>query len=194
MYVKETEAQKSLGAAEWHWPQCFSRWELIKEPLKALALLHCPEPSQVLRQNVPKCLCRRKQRAEKSSSLATVTQLQLWTQLVQHTWVHSSNHWHQELVGQSRTHARNGAVYPRLPMHSRIQPVLRLQLASTYSMDAKEVLTEVLICGMRVNGSVGHPHFHPHANSPQCSSKQCRHRCHELHSSLMMTWEHPPHF
>lgn len=90
----------------------------------------------------------------------------------------------------------NEAVHPRFLMDPKIQPVLRLQLTSTYSLDAKHVLIEVLICGMRVNGGVGHPHFHPHANSPQCSSEQCRHRCHELQSSHSntMTQQHPSHF
>lgn len=90
----------------------------------------------------------------------------------------------------------NEAVCPRFLVDSKIQPVLRLQLTSTYSVGAEDVLIEVLIRGMRVNGRAGHPHFHPHANSPQCCSKQCRHRCHELESSHSntMTRQHPSHF
>lgn len=66
-----------------------------------------------------------------------------------------------------------GAVNPRFLRDSRIQPVLKLQLRTACQQDAKDALTEVLICGMRVNYIVGHHHFHPHASSPQCSSKQC---------------------
>lgn len=178
MYFKGTEAQKSLAAAEWHWPQHFSRWELIKVPLKALALLHCPEPSQVLRQNMPKCLCKGNSVQRKAPLLS------LW-----HNCSCEHNLCSTPEFTQVTTATRNwwakavyGAVYPRFPVDSRIQPVLRLQLTSTYSMDGKDVRTEVLTCGVRVNGSVGHPHFHPHANSPQCSSKQCRHRCHVLYT------------
>lgn len=88
------------------------RWEMIKASFKALALSHCPKPSQVLRQNMPKCLCRSKLWRENLLS-HTVTQLQLWTQLVQHTRAHTSNHCHQ--VGHSRAHASKGGSESQLP-------------------------------------------------------------------------------
>lgn len=192
MYVKGTEAQESLAAAEWQWPQRFSRSELIKVPFKALTLLYCPALSQVLRQNMPEHLHRRELCGEKSSSLATVTQVQLWTQLVQQTWVHSSNQCHQKLLGQSRAHASKQGTVPWVPHGLQDSAWAKTTVNKNYSTDAKDVLTEVLICGMRL--SVGHSH--PHANSPQCSSKQRRHRCHVLQSSHSntMKWQHPSHF
>lgn len=44
-----------------------------------------------------------------------------------------------------------------------------LQLRSTHGTDAKDVLTAVLIRGMRMNSSGGDTHFLPHGNTPQDS-------------------------
>lgn len=147
MYVKGTEAQESLAAAEWQWPQRFSRSELIKVPFKALTLLYCPALSQVLRQNMPEHLHRRELCGEKSSSLATVTQVQLWTQLVQQTWVHSSNQCHQELLGQSRAHASKQGTVPWVPYGLQDSAWAKTTVNKNYSTDAKDVLMKCWYVG-----------------------------------------------
>lgn len=190
--LKELKLRKAWQQLKWHWPQCFSTWELIKVPFKALVLLYCP-----VKFSGRTCL---NVYAQGNSVERKDPLLPLWHNCScehdlcitpEFTQV-STRHW----WAKAEHMPANRAVYPRFPVDSTIQPVLRIQLTSTYSMDAKDVLTEVLICGMRVNDSVGHPHFHPHANSPQRIRKQCRHRCHLLQSSHSntMTWEHPSHF